>query len=364
MEKQNKDSVSYIGMFDLIKGIGMLLIVLGHTINNYTFSGVENNIGMLIFGVVYILIGAGVLQAFFLISGYGFRKTSIMNCIKKQTKLMLKPYIYIMIATAVLHIITRYAMSHSLKSALQQTWPVVGGFLFALPANKEMFGVQFYFCGAMWYIIALLLGWIILNTLMNIVKERYMPIAVWACACVGWLIGKDRVIPFCIAQGLVAVVYLYYGYMLKKKKVLGKSLTKAQIAFSVFVCVISLGLIAVTGKMNNMADGIWTAGIISMGLDGYIGFLLIYLFLKLNACKGRIWEWIKKIGSNSLYIFTLHTVELHGIPWWRFVEYMKDYPVLGCVLHFIMRCAFIIVGVLIFKRIVRKLHKHRALQKG
>lgn len=364
MEKQNKDSVSYIGMFDLLKGIGMLLVVFGHTISNYSLSGTENHIGMMIFGVGYILTATGVIQAFFLISGYGFRKTSIVNCIKKQAKLMLKPYVYITIATAVLHFITRYAMSHSIKSALQQTWSVVGGFIFALPSNKVIFGVQFYTCGAMWYIIALLLGWILLNTLMNLVKERYMPVAVWACACIGWLIGKERVIPFCIAQGLIAVLYLYYGYMLKKKKVFAKPFTKAQIVMSVLVCGVSLGLIAIAGKVNNMADGIWTAGIISMALDGYIGFLLIYLSLKLNACKGRIWEWIKKIGSNSLYIFTLHTVEMHGIPWWRFVEYMKDYPVLGCVLHFIMRCTFIIVGVLIFKKIIRMTHKCKAMHRG
>ena len=364
MEKQNSGSVSYIGMFDLLKGIGMLLIVLGHTINNYSFLGTETNIGMMIFGVGYILIGAGVIQAFFLISGYGFRKSSIVSCMKKQGKLMLKPYFYITIATALLHIITRYMMSHSLKSALQQTWPVVGGFLFALPANKEMFGVQFYFCGAMWYIIALLFGWILLNTLMNLVKERYMPLAVWGCAFVGWIIGKDRVIPFCIAQGLIAVLYLYYGYMLKKKKVFAKPFTKAKIVVSVLVCAFSLGLAAVAGKMNNMADGVWTAGIISIGLDGYIGYLLLCFSLKLNSLKGRVWEWIKKIGSNSLYIFTLHTVELHGIPWWRFVEYMEDYPVLGCVLHFVMRCTFIVVGTLIFKRIVRKLFKRRASHKG
>ena len=123
------------------------------------------------------------------------------------------------------------------------------------------------------------------------------------------LIGKDCVIPFCISQGLVAVLYLYYGYMLKKKRVFAKKFSKAQMVCSVFVCALSLGLAGLAGKMNNMADGVWTAGIISIALDGYIGFVLLYLSLKLNAFKGRVWEWIKKIGSNSLYIFTMH--------WWR-----------------------------------------------
>ena len=104
MEKNNKKSVNYIGMFDLLKGVGMLLIILGHTVNNYTFAGTQMHVGMMAFGVVYILVGAGVLQAFFLISGYGFRRTSIRSCIKKQTILMLKPYMYITIGTAALHI--------------------------------------------------------------------------------------------------------------------------------------------------------------------------------------------------------------------------------------------------------------------
>ena len=364
MEKNNNKSVNYIGMFDLLKGVGMLLIILGHTVNNYTFAGTQMHVGMMAFGVVYILVGAGVLQAFFLISGYGFRRTSIRSCIKKQTILMLKPYMYITIGTAALHIFTRYLLSHSIKSAIEQTWSVLGGFIFALPSNKVMFGTQFYSCGAMWYMIALLIGWILLNTLMNLVKERYLPVVVWGCAVIGWLIGMGRVIPFCVSQGLIAVLFLYYGYMLKKKKVFAKSLSKAQIAFAVFVCALSLGLAGLAGEMNNMANGVWIAGIISIALDGYIGFILLYLSLKLNSFKGRIWEWIKKIGSNSLYIFTMHTVEMHGIPWWKFTEYMKDEPVRGCVLHFVMRCTFIVVGAYVFKKIVRKLHKRKALRKG
>ncbi len=355
MEQTTNTSANYIGMFDLLKGIGMLFIILGHTVNNYSFANTTNPIGMAIFGVGYLLLGAGIMQAFFLISGYGFRKTKIVSCIKKQSQLILKPYLYIALATSALHILTRFLMSHSLKSAIKQTWSVFGGFLFALPANKVMFGTQFYFCGAVWYIIALFIGWILLNALMHPVKERYLPFVVWVCAALGWFLGKDYVIPFCISQGLIAVFYLYYGYRLKKTKALSKPLSKVQIVLAVLICVVSLGLVAFTGKINNMADGVWILGILSIAFDGYIGYILLRISLKMNSLKGRIWKYIKIIGSNSFYIFAVHTVEIHGIPWWKLTEYMSDRPLLGCVLHFLLRCAFIIIGTLLLKKVVQNL---------
>lgn len=352
MEKQEKHSVSSIGMFDLLRGMGMIMILFGHTVNNYSLSSVMkgNNIILMVFGIPYILLGAGLMQAFFLTSGYGFRKTSIVKCIKRQGKLLLLPYLYGTIATAVLHFCTRYVISRSVKLALWQTWQVVGGFLLGLPTNLKIFGVQYYSCGAMWYIVALLIGWMILNILMNVTSGRYLTIAVWGVACIGWLIGIGRVIPFSISQGMIAVLYLHYGYRIKKQGLLAKNITKGQICIAILVCAMSVGITAAAGVLDNMAEGIWSAGIISILIDGCIGFFIIYVVIKLNSCKNRFLDGVKKIGCNSLYIFIIHTVEMHGIPWWMFAEYMKGYPVAGCILQFLLRSLLIVVGVIVIKR--------------
>lgn len=274
----------------------MIMILFIHTVSNYSFSSVMNRnyAIMIIFGIPYSILGAGLMQAFFLTSGYGFRKTSIVKCMKRQAKLMLLPYLYGTIATTVLHFCTRYIISHSVKLALWQTWQVVGGFLLGLPTNMEIFGVQYYSCGAMWYIIALLIGWNILNILMNVVSERYLTIAVWGVACFGWLIGIGRVIPFSISQGMIAVLYLHYGYRIKKDGLLTKKYTKGQIFIAVLICSISVGISAYVGVLDNMAEGIWSTGIISILIDGCIGFFIIYIVIKLNSHKSKILDSVKK----------------------------------------------------------------------
>ena len=49
---------------------------------------------------------------------------------------------------------------------------VAGGFLLGLPHTATYFGQEFFSCGPMWYLLALLMGWILLDVILNIFPER------------------------------------------------------------------------------------------------------------------------------------------------------------------------------------------------
>lgn len=74
---KSKSSVNYIGMFDLSKGILMILIILLHAITDY-FKYWEFDFTQ--FGILAVslypvkLFIYGVAPMFFMICGYGFRK--------------------------------------------------------------------------------------------------------------------------------------------------------------------------------------------------------------------------------------------------------------------------------------------------
>ena len=83
METTKPRTVSSIGMFDMLKGAGMLAIVLGHTAELYPLQ-LSNGLSLTAFLV--FVYRETLMAAFFIASGYGFRKRSIGKCIHQQLK--------------------------------------------------------------------------------------------------------------------------------------------------------------------------------------------------------------------------------------------------------------------------------------
>ena len=90
MEGTKPRTVSSLGMFDLLKGIGMLAIVFAHTAELYPLG--TNDVTPFAFAL--FAYREALMAAFFIASGYGFRKRSIHKCIEQQVKTLLKPYLY------------------------------------------------------------------------------------------------------------------------------------------------------------------------------------------------------------------------------------------------------------------------------
>ena len=76
METTKPRTVSSIGMFDMLKGAGMLAIVLGHTAELYPLQ-LSNGLSLTAFLV--FVYRETLMAAFFIASGYGFRKRSISS---------------------------------------------------------------------------------------------------------------------------------------------------------------------------------------------------------------------------------------------------------------------------------------------
>ena len=198
METTKPRTVNSIGMFDMLKGAGMLAIVLGHTAELYPLQ-LEGGLSLTAFvGFIY---RETLMAAFFIASGYGFRKRSISKCIHQQLKSLLKPFCYTAVFTTVLHFIIHYKTFHYLPGSMTESIKVAGGFLLGLPHTATYFGQEFFSCGPMWYLLALLMGWILLDVILNIFPERYIPWAVGGAALLGWGASLVWELPFCLIQG-------------------------------------------------------------------------------------------------------------------------------------------------------------------
>ena len=175
MEGTKRRAANSLGMFDLLKGVGMLTIVFAHTGELYPM-GDASHINPLTFCM--FAYRESLMAAFYIASGYGFRKRSIGKCIDQQFKTLLKPYIYTGIATTVFHFIIHYSLFGSLHNATYETYKVLGGFALGLPHTATYFGQLFFSCGPMWYLLSLMIAWILLDLILNIFPEQYINWAV------------------------------------------------------------------------------------------------------------------------------------------------------------------------------------------
>ena len=71
MEGTKPRTASSIGMFDMLKGAGMLIIVFAHTAELYPMQAVS---GLSLTAFFPFIYREALMAAFFIASGYGFRK--------------------------------------------------------------------------------------------------------------------------------------------------------------------------------------------------------------------------------------------------------------------------------------------------
>ena len=331
MQGTRPRTVNSIGMFDMLKGAGMLTIVLGHTAELYPL---QTGIGLSLTAFFPFIYREALMAAFFIASGYGFRKRSIHKCIHQQLKSLLKPFLYTALFTTVLHFWIHYKTFGYLPGTISESIKVAGGFLLGLPHTATYFGQEFFSCGPMWYLLALLVGWILLDIILNIFPENYINWAVAGIALLGWGTSLAWEVPFCLTQGMVVVPYLYIGFLAKRHHWLDKPLSRRMYAGLWAATLLILVGALLTGTADCVSLAEWSMGPLSIFLDGAAGLLFIRLFLRWSQSRNAVVRFLEAIGRRSLYIFCVHTVELIAIPWYLFAARYAERPFVGIGLQY------------------------------
>ena len=332
MEGTKRRAANSLGMFDLLKGVGMLTIVFAHTGELYPMGDASHINPLTFFMFAY---RESLMAAFYIASGYGFRKRSIGKCIQQQLRALLKPYCITAVCTSLLHLLCHYMAFHYFPSSVTETLKVAGGFLLGLPHTTTYAGQQSFPTGPMWYLLSLLIGWVLLDAILNIFPEKYTHWAVLGIMLLGWGTTLVWELPFSLSQGAVIVPYLYIGYLAKKNRWLDKPLPRR----TLYILLGGTALTAVGALLAQSTDcismGEWTLGPLSILLDAVtgLGILSIVIWFQ-RRVENVVTHAIQAIGRRSLFIFCVHTVELTAIPWYLMPQKFAAHPVLGMVLQF------------------------------
>ena len=251
------------------------------------------------------------------------------------------------------HFVIHYKTFGNWNNAVYETYKVLGGFVLGLPHTATYFGQEFFSCGPMWYLLALMIGWILLDIILNIFPESYIKWAVLGTMLLGWGISLVWEAPFCIAQGMVTVPYLYIGFLAKKKRLFEKKFRPLAILGLLAAALgVALGVL-LTGKTDCVSLGEWTMGPVSILLDGIVGLGFIVLFMKVQRLLDNpITHLIEAVGRRSLYIFCIHTVELTAVPWYLMVQKYAAAPTKGLWLQYAVSLGsiFLLCEILLRRR--------------
>ncbi|WP_026657848.1 acyltransferase family protein [Butyrivibrio sp. AC2005] len=310
-----------LGMFDLLKGIIMIAVMLYHTYGLFDFMAVYNSVYDLVrdrgvlFLIIFLLLKVfmqAIMPVLFIISGYGFRKTSLKKCLNKQFKILLVPYLTICVMAFVVNLIGFYVLYGGIRASIKSSIQVLIIFLLGFPKESALFGITIDSNGVGWFLLALMFGNIIFNQLLNHFEGKKLLYSSVISACIGWLLGLGNALPWSISQGFVAAFFLYIGYTAKKKKLLTSPESIKNRNKVVGLIIFATTIVGAIENFN-IADSSYIFGPLSIFLYGLYSLLVIYFFLCFNCLKGTISMFVRKVGRLSLYVYCAHTIEFKTI---------------------------------------------------
>ncbi len=308
-----------LGMFDLLKGLVMITVIMAHTYGFFDFLHPyatyraflqDKGVVALVLMMAFELFGDVAMPLLFIVSGYGMRKTKFKKCVKKQYDTLIVPYLITMAVTMVLYLLAYFVLYGGVRKSIKETIKLGIGFLFGMTQEATYFGHTIGICGPVWFMIALFIGIVVFNTLLNYFDGIKLILVSMAVAVVGWVLSLGITIPWAISQGLIAVWFLCCGYYVKKKKILTSPIDLKTKLIMICCVVVPVIIAKFFDDQFNMALNSYSYGPVLIFVYGIFGLFVIYLFLHLNRFNGKITGFLRSIGRYSLYLICIHTIEL------------------------------------------------------
>ena len=283
---ENKSTrVEYI---DIFRGIGILLMIMGHVGFGKNFD---------------YFIHAFHMPMFFFISGFLFKNnyTSFISFLCKRIKTLLVPYFFWGIFHYIIYsIIKKQFLEEPLKHLFYD--------------NTEGLPI----CGALWFLTAIFIANIIYYWLNKIKNEILKWIIVMGIATIGTLSGKlfTEKMPFAMSASFVGIGLLHMGYkvnQIQNNKYISKFLNMQISTWLICSSIIS-GMIFCNGYVNmrtNMYSNIILFWINSLGAC-IIGINFSKFIEKYFNTTYTI-KILKNMGKNSIVYVCLNQIVIQVI---------------------------------------------------
>lgn len=272
---------------DIMKGIGIILVVLAHVLNKTPYSQ-----------VIYYFH----MPLFFFISGLAlFYSKSIHENFKKfvenKKNSILKPYLFFSVIFFIYWLIIERKIRNQINVSILSNFINI----FLGRVSEELYSYNV----VMWFLPCLFMTNIILYFIIKIKKEWLRIITVITLFFVGYTLNSiDVILPFGIETALISLIFVYTGYMIKQHS--QQNLKITQIIFLLIISII--GLFAC--YMNNYEFGMLNhqyGNIFLFMLGTLSGITLIMMITSIiSKYTKSLKDMLEFVGKNSITIMCVH----------------------------------------------------------
>lgn len=268
-----------LAYIDIAKGIGILMVVLGHI-----------RTSLYLHDAIYLFH----MPLFFLLSGMVFKENEEwLTCMKKKVKYLLLPYLFFMVMFVPLRMITDTLCNGG-------TFPIF---------RLSMLGLS-YFDKPLWFVFALFVVIGIVRTLLSFVHNKLVTASmVCILGIAGYLLLSQHMeLPLHLSRALFGLPFFVFGVMVRKHH---------QIKSFVII-----GLLMYSLGLYGLWNGHTVLDTLKLQVDSnpffvYIpaigGTLLVVglslsldKMITLNKYSGGLIGSISYLGRNSFYVFAVH----------------------------------------------------------
>ena len=268
-------------IYDLLKGVGIILVVLGHITLDLQLANVIYSFHM---------------PLFFFVSGMLYRTKE--KFIVKQAKGLLVPYVLFSVLSFVYwcFVELRFREKREGTTVLEQFINIF------YPMNMEG---CYEFNIVLWFLPCLFVTSVLYHVVKKNMKSQYTDaiLLIITIIIAQFLVIK---IPFFISESMFALPFFVAGRLFSGEKEKNNSCifhkNNYGVLIGLFVAVIAIGYVLLTGIRNDMLCGIYSKGYLSFFVCAICIIYSLYVCLS-KVKKVTALQWM---GMNSLGIMLVH----------------------------------------------------------
>lgn len=321
-----------LNQFDILKAIGIILVIVGHTLD---------------YNIIRNIIYSFHMPLFFLVSGYFLKVKTPVPPIKRLWKRLLIPYFLSCFIIVLLACISFSVNSHIFNVNYLLNWleSIIYG-------NGVTDGTQFQSIGPLWFLLALFWGTIITHLFIYYSKYVTPIFASLFCVIISLYLSQHKIqFPLSILQGMLGVGYLYIGFLIKQHHPTIILKSKLNLILITVIWIISfksgyLSLVQCYAKPELLA------------LVGAIcGTYLIYIISNNIAKKeNKLCSALTYLGRITLLILCVHSIEDRIVPWKTYINDIElNYYLSNSIIIFLR--VFIVLSISIVLQRIRIIQK-------
>lgn len=333
-----------IEWIDILKGLGILMVILGHhlQLNKYLAN----------------MIWSVHMPLFFIIAGVTFKSKEPKKALKHNINNLLIPYVWGGVLLCLADIISR-GINGELNGIGDIFLNYIGKILYGAGGyslHSQILNYDFLPIGGYWFFVALFISKTLYNAL-SVLDERHKGILVFALSYTGYCSTTflsqtyGLWLPWSFQTGLTALLFLYVGDKYIKNYIIEADKTQRCVVFG--SCMMIWALIIYSCPGIYMVNNEYPNGAIGL-LGGIVGtIVLIYVSMRINnSILKKILMWF---GQHTDKLLIFHIIELNFIPWseilFRYFEYKEG--TLTTVIIFMFKVFWGVICVIVAEQIVK-----------